>query len=87
MTYANIHPGVRIRAELDARGWTSTKLARITHIEIEDWEPVLAGIDNLSREQAAGCALAFDDSVEHWQVIRLKYEQINRLRRERGDAQ
>ena len=86
MSYTHTHPGERIRAELDARGWTTTQLSRITHIEREEWDVMIAGVDCMTREQAEGCALAFGHSFEHWQVIRLKYEQINKMRRESGDA-
>ena len=72
----NVAPGMIVRRELDARGWTQEDLARIMDRPVQVISEIVSAKKQITPETAMGLAAAFGTSAEMW----LQMEAKHRLR-------
>lgn len=62
----NVAPGMTVRRELDARGWTQDDLSRIMDRPVQVISEIVSGKKQITPETAMGLAAAFGTSAEMW---------------------
>ena len=67
-------PGVMIREELDARGWTQLDLAEIMGRPVETVSKIVSGKRTITPETAKGLSDAFGTSAELWLNLESAYQ-------------
>ncbi len=76
-----VAPGMVVRRELDARGWTQEDLARIMDRPVQVISEIVSAKKQITPETALGLAAALGTSAEMW----LQIESSYRLRLARGE--
>ena len=78
----NVPPGVIIRKEIAARGWTQEDLARIMGRPVQTVSEIISAKKQITPETALGLAAAFGTSAEMWLTMEARYRLL--LAQERG---
>lgn len=78
-------PGVRLQAELDARGWSQKDLAEIIDRPSQVINEIVRGTKQVTPETAIQLGQAFTMSAEFWLSLETKYRLRLALQRARPD--
>lgn len=76
------HPGVFLRDELLARGWSQATLARVINRPLQSINQIINGRKSITAQTAVELAAALGTSPEVWMNLQVAYD----LTRARADA-
>lgn len=68
-----VHPGRVLSRELDARGWSKSRLAKLTGLPLEHITSIIDGEMDVTPEIADAFARAFGVSSSFWQNLQRNY--------------